>query len=128
MENNLWNMCTNIKNNQIIKNKFALQNLKKNCEPLLKILWDEGFILGYTICTATNKITIGLKYRLNNEPVISSIKLISKPGHRKYYSIKQLWKIDSNNSFIILSTDKGLKSITQCKKMNIGGEPLIIIN
>ena len=121
-------MCTNIRNNQIVKNKFASQNLKKNCEPFLKILWDEGFILGYTICNTTNKVTIGLKYRSDGQPVINSIKLISKPGHRVYYSTKQLWKIDSNNSFIILSTSKGLKSITECKKLKIGGEPFIIVN
>ena len=128
MKDNIWNMCTNIRNNQIIKNKFALQNKKKIFEPFLRLLWDEGFILGYTICKNSNKINIGLKYKPDGRPVINSIKLISKPGHRVYYSTRQLWKIDSNNSFIIMSTNKGLKSISECKKLKLGGEPFIVIN
>ena len=45
-----------------------------------------------------------------------------------YYSAKQIWKLDSCKTFIVFSTNKGLKSISECKKGKIGGEPLIIIN
>jgi len=59
--------------------------------------------------------------------VIKKIKTISKPGSRIFYTIKQLWKINSSKTFIILSTNKGLKTINQCKKLNLGGEPFILI-
>lgn len=121
-------MFTNIRNGQIVGRPFVTQKLKKNCEPFLKILWDEGFISGYRICTKTNSISITLKYYNDGRAVINSIKLVTKPSNRVYYSVKQLWKIDSNNSFVILSTIKGLKSITECKKLNIGGEPFITLN
>ena len=93
MKNYLWNMFANIQNGQMAKKSYVLQRLRKNCEPFLKILWDEGFILGYTINKNTNTIVIILKYSNKKIPAINSIKLVTKPGHRIYYSAKQLWKI-----------------------------------
>jgi small subunit ribosomal protein S8 len=121
-------MFANIKNGQLTKRSFIYQKKKNLCESLLKILWDEGFIIGYKQSkTNKNFIKIFLKYN-NKRPAINNIKLITKPSKRVFYSIKQIWKIDSNKNFIIFSTNKGLKTINSCKKLKIGGEPLIIIN
>lgn len=121
-------MFANLKNGQLAKRSFIYQKRKKICESFLRMLWDEGFILGYKIDSEnTNRLKIFLKYK-NERPVINSIKLVSKPGRRIYYSIKQIWKIDSSKSFIIFSTNKGLQSIIDCKKLKIGGEPFIVIN
>jgi len=121
-------MFANIKNGQLAKRAFIKQTRKKICESFLKILWDEGFILGYKIDSEnSDQIKIFLKYR-EGEPTINTIKLISKPSRRIYYSAKQIWKIDSSKSFIVFSTDKGLKSIASCKRLRIGGEPFIVIN
>ena len=128
MKNYLWNMFANIKNGQLTNRNFIIQPRKRICESYLKLLWREGFILGYNIdCTNKNQIKIFLKYK-NGKPLINSCRLLSKPSRRIYYSIKQIWKIDSNKSFIIFSTNKGLKSIIECKKLRIGGEPVLIIN
>jgi small subunit ribosomal protein S8 len=122
-------MFANIKNGQMAKKSFILQTRKKVCESFLKILWDEGFISGYKISSSNIQLLeILLKYKQNGQPVINTLKLVSKPGHRVYYSAKQIWKIDSTKAFIILSTNRGLKSLTQCKKLKIGGEPVIVIN
>jgi small subunit ribosomal protein S8 len=128
MKNYLYNMFANVKKGQLAKRNFILNERKKICESFLQILWNEGFILGYKIDSNNfNKLKIFLKYK-NGKPAISSIKLISKPSLRVYYSIKQIWKIDSSKSFVIFSTNKGLKSIVECKKLKIGGEPYIVIN
>ena len=128
MKNYLWNMFASIKNGQISGRSVVFQERKKICEAFLKILWAEGFILGYKIDEKNiNKIKIFLKYN-KNKPVIHSIKFLSKPSRRLYYSAKQIWKIDSNKSFIIFSTNKGLKSMLECKKLQIGGEPFVAIN
>ena len=125
----MWNMFTNIKNGQMAKKSVIVQTRKSVCEQILKILWDEGFITGYRISLENNKkLEIFLKYKKNGQPSINSLKSLSKPGRRVYYSAKQIWKIDSNKSFIIFSTNRGLKSITECKKEKIGGEPFLIIN
>ena len=120
-------MFSNIKNGQSAKKAFIFQKKKKICEKFLKILWDEGLILGYkTDKVDPSKLKIFLKYK-NEEPVISSIKLVTKLEKRVHYSIKQIWKLDSNKTFILFSTSKGLKTIQDCKKLKIGGEPFIII-
>jgi len=122
-------MFTSIKNGQMAKKSVIIGPKKKICEFFLKILWDEGFISGYKVSLQNNnKIEIFLKYTSNGKPAINSLKFISKPGQRVYYSVKQIWKLDSSKTFIIFSTNKGLKSINECKKNNIGGEPLLIIN
>lgn len=110
--------------------KSIIVGPKKNiCESFLKILWNEGFISGYKISAQNNKnLEIFLKYTKTGKPVINSLKFLSKPSQRIYYSSKQVWKLDSSKTFIILSTNRGLKSINECKKTKIGGEPLIIIN
>ena len=128
MKNYLWNMFANIKNGQLAKKGFIYQTRKKICEEFLKILWKEGFILGYTIdLNDSTKLKIFLKYK-NKKPVINNLKLISKPSKRIYLSTYQIWKIDSNKNLIIFSTNQGLKSLIDCKKLKIGGEPFIIIN
>lgn len=121
-------MFANIKNGQTVKRSYIIQNKKKICESFLNILWEEGFILGYQdLEHNSQKIKIFLKYN-DNKPVIRSLNLISKPSRRIYYSINQIWKIKLNSSLIILSTNKGLKTLIECKKLGIGGEPLLIIN
>ena len=120
-------MIANIKNGHLSKKSFVLQKRKNICEKVLNVLWDEGFILGYSIIDEKS-IKIYLKYTNDGQPVINSIKSISKPGHKLYYSAKQIWKIDTNKNFKIFSTNKGIKSIIECKKNKIGGEPLILIN
>jgi small subunit ribosomal protein S8 len=122
-------MFANIKNGQMAKKSVILEPRKNICESFLKILWDEGFICGYRIFTQNNgKIEIFLKYTRTGKPVMGSLKCLSKPGQRLYYSAKQIWKLDSSKTFIIFSTNKGLKTISQCKKDKIGGEPLVAIN
>ena len=129
MKNYLWNIFANIKNGQMAKKSVIIESKKNINESFLKILWDEGFISGYRIFALNEqKVEIFLKYTRTGKPVINSLKGLSKPGRRLYYSAKQIWKLDSSKTFIIFSTNQGLKTINQCKKNRIGGEPLVIVN
>jgi len=120
-------MFTKLKNGQLVKKPFVLKKKKKICAHFLDILWDEGFILGYkTSKKNPNLFEIYLKY-VYNEPCIQSIKFVSKPGKRIYMSTKQLWKLNSSMGLILMSTNKGVLTIEQCKKLNVGGEPFAII-
>lgn len=121
-------MLINLKNGQHSKRKIIFQERKKSCEIFLKILWSEGFILGYKINEKKiNQLEIFLKYN-KQKPAINSFHFLSKPSKQIYYSSKQISKINSSKLFIVFSTTKGLKSIIQCKQLKLGGEPCIIIN
>ena len=127
MHTQVCNMISNIKNSQLANKSFAISNKQKTCEQILNFLWDEGFILGYKIIKKNpNKLKIFLKYH-KGYPVINSIKIVSKPSLRVYYSLKKIWKLDSSKDVVIISTSKGLLSISECKKKKIGGEPFMII-
>jgi small subunit ribosomal protein S8 len=125
MENYLCNMLSKIKNAQLARKTVVFQKKNKISENFLKLLWNEGFILGYTL--RSHRLKIFLKYAANR-PAIHSLRVVSKPSRRIFYSIKQVWKINSSKSFIVLSTNQGLKSLLECKKKNIGGELLIVVN
>jgi small subunit ribosomal protein S8 len=126
MQNYLQNMVANLKNGQMAKKSFVVVNKNKNCEAVLNILWDEGFILGYCVLNET-KLKVFLKYQANNKPVLSSVRLISQPSLPVYYSVKQLWKITENGKLLLMSTDLGLFSSDYCKVIKRGGEPLLIL-
>lgn len=120
-------MFANIKNGQLAKRSYIYHKKKKLCELFLNILWNEGFIIGYKI-EKQDYIKIFLKYSENGEPSINNMSIISKPGRRVYYSLKQIWKIDSSKTQIIFSTNQGLKTLSECKKLKLGGEPILTIN
>lgn len=119
-------MFDSLKKGQRSNQSFVYVRRKNISESFLRILWNEGFILGYTVISK-DKLKVSLKYKFG-KPLINSIKTLSKPNRRIYYSIRQIWKINSSKSFLIFSTNKGLQSINSCKKLKIGGEPYISIN
>lgn len=126
MKHFIWNLLSSIKNGQICKKKFIISKKKKICEILLKILWNEGFIYGYQ--TSCKSLKVFLKYTKNGKPAINSLIFISKPSQKIYCFYKQIGKFNSPKTLIVFSTNFGLKSIYECKKKKIGGEPLIILN
>jgi small subunit ribosomal protein S8 len=120
-------MIANIKNGQLARKAYIYQKKKKSCESILNVLWDEGFISGYKISKSRhNVLKVFLKYT-NGKPTISLLKMVSKPSLKIYYSVKQLWKLDPSQGIVILSTNRGILSVNECKKLKLGGEPFIII-
>lgn len=124
MKKNLYNDLIAIKNSQMTKKGFVLLKRTRILISFLNLLWNEGYILGYK--SSQKLVKIFLKYN-NCNPVIRSLTLLSKSSKKRYYSVQQIWKINSNEGFFVISTSKGFKSLLSCKKENIGGEPFIII-
>ena len=128
MKHNFWNLIACLKNGAIAKKPIVLHINKKFSKELLTLLWEEGYILGFSENkTDKNKINIFLKYDSKKRSSIKNISPISKPGKRVYCSVKNFWKLSSCNKLIIISTTKGLKSLEFCKKNNLGGELLLTI-
>ena len=109
------------------KKGFVEVEKTKFFEFILKVLWDEGYISGYTSTLDSKKLKIFLKYNKSGSPALSSIQFLSKPGRRLFYTSKQIWKLESSQMFILFSTNKGVKTILECKRLKIGGEPLFLI-
>jgi len=127
MKSILKNVAINLNNSQIARRNFIFEPKTKLIVSFLNILWNEGFIFGYKLYGVnSNLLKIFLKYK-KNKPVINSIKLFYNSGSVGNYKLSQLWKLDAKKNLIILNTSKGLMTIQDCKKNQMGGQPLFII-
>lgn len=129
MNSSFQNILINIKNGLNAKKMFIIQEISIKNKKLLDILWQEGYILGYTFFRSSKKkiyFKIFLKY-IRSKPAISSLKIITNSQKFPFYSVKQLWKIKENLNTIIFSTNKGLFTLKECKKLKIGGKLKFII-
>ena len=128
MKHYLWNMFSNLNNGQISKKKKIFQKRTETCSKVLNILWDEGYITGYKIYRDDSKyFLVFLKY-MKTKPCVTNIHSISKPSHRVYLSTKDIWKIKNDSGLYIFSTNKGIMSLKNCKRLNAGGELLVYLN
>jgi len=103
-------------------------NLKKE---ITKILFDQGYILSYKFeeSKIQGVIKIALKYtKENNESVITKIQRISTPGLRKYSNSSDLPRILNGLGIAIVSTSKGVMTVKQAKRENVGGELICYVH
>ena len=98
--------------------------LKKRISFVLK---EEKYINDFFFITSDgNKeiIRIFLKYSYNGDPVIESIKRVSKPGLRVYVGAGEAPRVLDGLGISIISTSKGVLSNKKAKKLGVGGELL----
>ncbi|SRR5258706_654331 len=90
------------------------------------ILRDEGYIAGFREVADGQKkrIELRLKYSNNNEPIITRIQRISRPGRRVYVGSREVPKVLGGMGISILTTPKGLMTGKAARKEHVGGEVL----
>jgi small subunit ribosomal protein S8 len=93
---------------------------------LVKLLEAEGFLKGHDITTESKfpSIRIHLKYDNRRNPIIHSLKRVSKPGLRVYKGSDALKPLRSGLTTQILSTSQGLMTDREARRKHIGGEVL----
>ena len=94
------------------------------------ILVDEGYITKYDIVEDGNfkSIRVTLKYGADkNEKVITGIKRISKPGLRVYAGKDEIPTVLGGLGIAILSTNKGIVTDKEARKLQVGGEVLAFV-
>ena len=73
-------------------------------------------------------IKITLKYGADkNDKVISGIKRISKPGLRVYASKDELPRVLGGLGVAIISTNQGVITDKEARKLKVGGEVLAFV-
>lgn len=119
-------MLSNIKNGYLSKlNKIYVPYSEFNLK-ILSLLYKDGFISGYYFNNSLHKkhITVNLKYFRNI--YLYNYKIISKPGRRLYYSVKELQNYFSCQDFVLISTVKGIMWHKDATRLNIGGMVLFV--
>ncbi len=123
-------MLTRIRNANTAKHDTVDVPASKMKVAIADILVKEGYITKYDIEEIGNfkTIHITLKYgKDKNEKIITGLKRISKPGLRVYASKEELPKVLGGLGTAIISTNKGVITDKEARKLNVGGEVLAFI-
>jgi len=97
---------------------------------IAEILFNEGYITKYEIIEDGNfkTIRVTLKYGADkNEKIITGIKRISKPGLRVYANKNEIPKVLGGLGTAILSTNRGIITDKEARKLQVGGEVLAFV-
>ena len=130
MTDPIADMLTRIRNANTSKHDTVDIPASKMKVSIAEILFNEGYIQKYELVDAGNfkNIRITLKYgKDKNEKIISGLKRISKPGLRVYASKEDLPRVLGGLGIAIISTNQGVVTDKQARKMNVGGEVLAYI-
>ena len=123
-------MLTRIRNANMVKHHIVQIPNTRMSSAIADILKEEGYITDFEQYEENKKkyLLIFLKYKGKlQEPVISTIQRISKPGLRVYSNSKNLPKVLENLGIAIVSTSSGIMTNLKAKKLGIGGEILCYI-
>ena len=130
MSDPIADMLTRIRNANTAKHEKVNVPASKMKISIAEILLKEGYIKSYEIVDAgpAKDIVITLKYgKDKNEKILTGLKRISKPGLRVYANSEELPKVLGGLGTAIISTNKGVITDKEARKLNVGGEVLCFI-
>ena len=123
-------MLTRIRNANTAKHDPVDIPASKMKNAIAEILLNEGYIQKYEIVEDGNfnVIRITLKYgSTKNEKIITGLKRISKPGLRVYAGKENLPRVLGGLGIAILSTNQGILTDKEARKLQVGGEVLAFV-
>jgi small subunit ribosomal protein S8 len=102
---------------------------------ILNILKENKYIEDFKLVEYSTKKHSDYKHKLfkvylkyvNNKPVITSLKIISKPGLRVYVKKEKIPSVLRGHGIAILSTSGGIMTDKEARKNKIGGEVLCYV-
>ncbi len=122
-------MLTRIRNAIMARHDSVLIPTSRMKLGIARIIKDEGFINDYEVLKAKphRAIKIYLKYDDKNQPILSGLERISKPGLRLHVQRKEIPRVYGGLGIAILTTSKGMMTGQQAWRQGIGGELLCYV-
>lgn len=119
-------MLTRIRNAQMAGHeqvKIPGSNLKRR---LAEILVEEGYALGHRFEEDDKQgfVSVTLKYIAKDDPAMTGLRRLSKPGRRVYVNVDEIPKVRNGQGIAILSTSRGVMTDNEARRRRIGGELL----
>jgi len=126
MTDPIADMLTRIRNANLIGRSNVDMPASRMRVGIAIVLKDEGFIEDFSVVEGkpSSTLTITLRYGIDGEMVIRSIKRVSKPGRRVYAGLKELKPVLRGQGIHVLSTPKGVVSDRKAREIGVGGELL----
>ena len=122
-------MLTRIRNAIMARHDSVLIPASRMKLGIARIIKEEGFINDYEVLRGKphRVIKIYLKYGDKNQPVLSGLERVSKPGLRVHVQRKEIPRVYGGLGVAILSTSKGMMTGQQAWRQGIGGELLCYV-
>ena len=130
MSDPIADMLTRIRNANTAKHDTVDVPASKMKLAIADILLKEGYIAKYDVLEdgAFKTIRITLKYSADkNEKIITGLKRISKPGLRIYAGSQEIPRVLGGLGIAILSTNQGVITDKEARKLHVGGEVLAFV-
>ncbi|MEG0961822.1 MAG: 30S ribosomal protein S8 [Lachnospiraceae bacterium] len=130
MSDPIADMLTRIRNANTAKHDTVDVPASKMKTAIADILVNEGYIAKYEIVEDGNfqTIRITLKYgKDKSEKIITGLKRISKPGLRVFAGKMEIPKVLGGLGIAILSTNQGVITDKEARKLAVGGEVLAYV-
>ena len=127
LQDPISDMLTRVRNAQKASKVKVVMPSSRQKVNIATVLKNEGYITDFNVSEGVKKeLTIELKY-YQGEPVIESIKRISRPGLRIFKSKDELPSINGGLGIAIISTSGGLMTEKQARAAGHGGEVLCTV-
>ena len=130
MSDPIADMLTRIRNANTAKHDTVDVPASKMKIAIADILLNEGYITKYDIVEdgSFKTIRVTLKYGADkNEKVITGLKRISNPGLRVYANSADVPKVFGGLGTAIISTNHGVITDKEARKLGVGGEVLCYV-
>ena len=130
MSDPIADMLTRIRNANTAKHDTVDVPASKMKLAIAEILLKEGYITKYEVLEdgVFKTIHIILKYGADkNEKIITGLKRISKPGLRVYAGSQEIPRVLGGLGIAILSTNQGVITDKEARKLHVGGEVLAFV-
>lgn len=123
-------MLTRLRNANLAKHQIVEVPATRMTRNIASILLEEGFIQNFEeISESTgDQLLLSLKYKgKKREPIITSLKRISKPGLRVYANRKELPRVLGGLGIAVISTSQGVMTDNKARHQGLGGEVLCYV-
>jgi small subunit ribosomal protein S8 len=123
-------MLTRIRNANLARHQTTQVPSTKMTRNIAKVLREEGYIGDYEDVGEGSKrnLVISLRYKgKNRQPIITTLKRVSKPGLRVYSNKKELPRVLGGIGIAIISTSSGIMTDREARRQNLGGEVLCYV-
>ena len=130
MTDPIADMLTRIRNANTAKHDTVDVPASKMKLAIAEILLNEGYIKKYDVVEdgTFKTIKITLKYgKDKSEKIITGLKRISKPGLRVYAGKDELPRVLGGLGVAIISTNKGIVTDKEARKLQVGGEVVAFV-
>lgn len=122
-------MLNRIRNAIMMRHDSLVAPASKIKIAIARVLKNEGFIGDYQVVKGKvqDEIKIYLKYTENNNPLISGLERVSKPGLRVYVQRGEIPRVHGGVGVAIVSTPNGVMTGKKAWRERVGGELLCYV-